>query len=250
MSLDPQPRMAPPPPRPRVPAFNVPTVVLVLLAGLVIVHWVRSSWLSDFGSAFVLLNFGFFAGCYGSAEDLCQLREAFAPVASPLTHAFLHGDWTHLVTNGVWMLAFGTPVARRLGNGRFLLFCAVGAIAGAAMFYALNPALIQPMIGASGVVSALMGGAARFAIGSSGMGGRGDVAFAPRLSIARSLTDRTVLFFTIVFFATNFALGSGSGYLFGEAGAIAWEAHVGGFLFGFLAFAAFDPRRQHPIGVN
>ena len=57
-----------------------------------------------------------------------------------------------------------------------------------------------------GVVSALMGGAARFALGSMG---RGDVAYAPLLSISRSLSDRTVLFFIIVFFATERLLTGG-----------------------------------------
>ncbi|WP_279483045.1 rhomboid family intramembrane serine protease [Aureimonas sp. SK2] len=245
--MSPDPRFPPhdEPPQ-RVPAFNVPGIVLVLLALLAVIHWVRVEWLDDVQAAWTLLNFSFLAGCYGSPDALCLLREPFAGWVSPLTHAFLHGDWTHLATNAVWMLAFGTPVARRLGVGRFLAFCAFGAVAGAALFYVVNPDLIQPMIGASGVVSALMGGAARFALGSMG---RGDVAYAPLLSIPRSLSDRTVLFFIIVFFATNLALGSGAGLLLGEGSAIAWEAHVGGFLFGFLCFSVFDPRRQHPVGI-
>lgn len=236
----------PPPPPPRQPAFNVPGIVLGLLALLALIHWIRVDWLDDTQAGWTLLNFSFLAGCYGSSDEICLLREPFAPWASFVTHAFLHGDWMHFATNAVWLLAFGTPVARRLGVARFLVFCAVGAIAGAAMFYVMNQDLIQPMIGASGVVSALMGGAARFALGSMG---RGDVAYAPLLSIPRSLSDRTVLFFIIVFFVTNIALGSGAGLLLGEGAAVAWEAHVGGFLFGFLCFSAFDPRRQHPVGV-
>ncbi len=247
MSLDPRPLPSEiPPAPPRQPAFNVPGVVLGLLAVLALIHWVRVDWLDEVQAGWTLLNFSFLPGCYGSSDEICLLRESFAPWTSPITHAFLHGDWTHLATNAVWLLAFGTPVARRLGPARFLSFCAAGAIAGATLFYVLNADLIQPMIGASGVVSALMGGAARFALGSMG---RGDVAYAPLLSIPRSLSDRTVLFFIIVFFATNIALGQGAGLLLGEGSAIAWEAHVGGFLFGFLCFSAFDPRRQHPVGV-
>ncbi|WP_245414852.1 rhomboid family intramembrane serine protease [Aureimonas flava] len=245
MSLDHRPPPSDLPP-PRQPAFNVPGIVLGLLAALAFAHWVRVDWLDDWQGGWALLNLSFLAGCYGSSDEVCLLRAPFAPWTSPVTHAFLHGDWMHLATNAMWLLAFGTPVARRLGPGRFLIFCAAGAVAGAAMFYVMNTHLIQPMIGASGVVSALMGGAARFALGSMG---RGDIAYAPLLSIPRSLSDRTVVFFVIVFFATNLALGSGAGMVFGAGGAIAWEAHVGGFLFGFLCFSAFDPRRQHPVGV-
>lgn len=229
------------------PAINVPGVVLALMAALAILHYARTSLVSPLDGAWAMFNFGFFAGCYGGTDPFCDLREGWAGLASPLTHAFLHGDWVHLLTNAVWMLAFGSPVARRLGAGRFLVFCAGGAIAGAGVFYLLNPALVQPMIGASGVVSALMGGASRFALGSMGARTGSDVARAPLLSVGRSLADRTVLFFVLVFFGTNIAIGSGSALLGGSV--IAWEAHVGGFLFGFLLFGTFDPRHQRPVGL-
>jgi len=231
------------------PAVNVPAAVLALIAVLALAHYLRADALGDLDSVWYLFNLGFFPGCYGAVDELCALREPWADIASPVTHAFLHGDWMHLVTNTVWLLAFGSPVARRLGTPRFLVFCAVGALAGAGFFYLLNRDLVQPMIGASGVVSALMGGAARFALGTLGGRAGTDVARAPLMSVARSLSDRTVVFFVAVFFGTNLVLGSGSA-LFGDGVAtIAWEAHVGGFLFGFLAFAPFDPRHQRPVGL-
>ena len=242
MSLDPDSLSGESRPRRPVPAINVPGVVLSLIAIFAAIHWIRTSVLSSESDIWTLLNFAMIPGCYQHLDPVCELREPWAGLVSPLSYAFLHGDWTHFATNAVWLLAFGTPVARRLGAGGFLLFSAVGSVAGAALFYVINPTLIQPMIGASGVVSALMGGAARFALGSMGRLQSGDVTFAPRLSIPQSLSDRTVLFFIVIFFGTNLLLGSGGGAIFGEAGAIAWEAHVGGFLFGFLGFALFDRR--------
>lgn len=249
MSHQPEPSLMDEPPVRRPAAINVPAVILVLIASFALVHWVRTSLLSGFDDAWVLVNFAFVPGCYGTAGDICGLREGWAPWVSPISHAFLHGDWTHFGTNAVWLLAFGTPVARRLGTGRLLLFAAIGAVAGAGLFYLFNRDLVQPMIGASGVVSALMGGAARFALGATGRGGMADVAKAPLLSIRDSLRDRTTLFFIAIFFVTNIALGSGAGLLFGEGGAIAWEAHLGGFLFGFLCFSVFDPRSPRTIGL-
>jgi membrane associated rhomboid family serine protease len=32
-----------------------------------------------------------------------------------------------------------------------------------------------------------------------------------------------------------------------DAGEIAWDAHIGGFLFGFLLFALFDPNREQSV---
>ena len=48
-----------------------------------------------------------------------------------LTYAFMHGSWTHVFLNCVWLVAFGPPIARRFGSARFLLFMAVTAIASA-----------------------------------------------------------------------------------------------------------------------
>jgi membrane associated rhomboid family serine protease len=45
----------------------------------------------------------------------------------------IHGDLTHLIFNAVWLSAFGSPVARRFGPLRFLVFMATTAAAGAAL---------------------------------------------------------------------------------------------------------------------
>lgn len=248
MTVDPQPT-APPPHAPNPPAINVPLVVVLTIAVLALVHLVRVEVLSQTQDVWTLLNFAMIPDCYRASDDVCVLREPWANVVSPLSHAFLHGDWTHFLTNAVWLLAFGTPVARRIGAARFLVFCAFGAAAGALLFDVLNPSLLAPMIGASGVVSALMGAAARFAL-SGGAARWGEGAYVPRLTLRESLTDRTVLFFIVIFFVTNVALGSGAAFLLGEGGAIAWEAHVGGFLFGLLAFDLFDRASQRRAGLD
>ena len=61
-----------------------------------------------------------------------------------------------------------------------------------------------------------------------------------RLSIGEALSNRSVLVFSAIWFLTNFLIGFGQ--LFGNVagGTIAWEAHIGGFLFGFLCFPLFD----------
>ncbi|MCW4114490.1 rhomboid family intramembrane serine protease [Aurantimonas sp. MSK8Z-1] len=222
------------------PAFNAPAVVLFMLAAFALVQAVRSWWLGPADDILLVADFGFVSGCYTESSDLCAIRAAGAALWSPFTYALLHGDWMHLGTNAIWMLAFGTPVARRLGTPRFLAFSVFGSLAGALLFFALNPALMEPVIGASGIVSALMGGACRFAFSRQMRHGRLG-AHPPLLSIREALSDRTVLVFVVLFFLTNAVVGAGLGGFLGAPGAVAWEAHLGGFAFGFLLFRLFDP---------
>ena len=189
MSLDPAHMSGESRPPRSVSPINVPGIVLALIVIFAGIHWVRTSWLSPENDVWTLVNFALIPDCYSDLDQICALREPWAGLVSPLSHAFLHGDWTHFATNAIWLLAFGTPVARRLGMGGFLIFSAIGAIAGAALFYMLNPTLIQPMIGASGIVSALMGGAARFALGSMGRLQSSDV-IAPFCSSSSSSSRR------------------------------------------------------------
>lgn len=244
VSFDPKPQR-PTVPAANPPAFNVPRIVLFTILVLAALHLLRTSVLSTAGDFQALVDFSFISGCFGAGDDLCAVRPAYANVWSTVTHAFLHGDWMHLGFNALWLLAFGTPVARRLGALRFCLLFLGGAMAGAGLFHLLNPDLLQPMIGASGSVSAMMGAASRFALGQSGRFNSTWQAEQPRLSVGQALRDRTILFFVVIFFATNLVLGSGVGGLFGQS-PIAWEAHLGGFAFGFLCFSLFD-RRWRPI---
>jgi membrane associated rhomboid family serine protease len=105
-----------------------------------------------------------------------------------------------------------------------------------------------PVIGASGIVSALMGGACRFAF--SAMGHYRSARALPLLSIRQALSDRTVIFFVVIFFATNLLTASGLGGFIDGGASVAWQAHLGGFVFGFLGLAWFEPTRFRPTAAG
>jgi membrane associated rhomboid family serine protease len=105
------------------------------------------------------------------------------------------------------------------------------------------------MIGASGVVSALMGAACRFAFPPERRGTAFPPAHLnPRLSILEALRSRTVLMFVLFWFLVNILIAFGIPLIGDGAQEVAWDAHIGGFLFGFLLFSLFD-KRVTPIEI-
>jgi len=229
------------PSRPREPIVNAPTIVLVLIAALVIVHAIRdwlpfdqnSQWLLQlaFVPARLLGSDGSFSGTF------------FPDYSSLLTHAFLHADWLHLMLNSAWLLAFGTFMARRCHPVGFLVLFAISSIAGALFFLVLHVGEVVWLVGASGGISGLMGAAFRVIFVANDFGGiavlREYPNAVPRLPLRQTLAHRGTMVGVVLWLGINLILGLGLSTVL-QAGDIAWEAHTGGFLFGFLAFAWFD----------
>ena len=160
---------------------------------------------------------------------------SFAAWYTPLSHVLLHADWTHLIFNMAWMLAFGSPVAMRIGTMRFLALACVGALI--AFLFHLITHLDQygPMLGASGAVSAFMGAAIRLQRG-------GNIDGSTRvLGLIESFNNRGFLAFVGIWFLVNLLIGLMPGLIADGDAQIAWQAHIGGFLTGILAFKLFDP---------
>ena len=161
---------------------------------------------------------------------------------TPLTYAFLHGGWTHLAINGLTLAAFGAPVARRLGDLRFLIFLAACAIAGAMAHYVFHPLDSTPVVGASAAISGTMAAIVRFAFAPGsrlGDSGATDGREAKTAPLSQLSENRQAMLFLVVWFAVNLLLGAFP-QAAGASEAVAWEAHIGGFLFGLLSFGAFD----------
>lgn len=236
----------------REPIFNVPAAVTGTIAILILVQatfW----WLGEADEERLKLQLAFLPIRYlqpgfGLRGDLPG-----AAVWSFVSHQFVHGDWTHLAMNSVWLLAFGGAVAQRIGNVRFVLLGLASGIAGALLFLAIRWGEPVPMVGASGAVSGLMGGAFRFFFNHTRMRDFGepehDAAMVPRMSLREAFADRRVLTMIAIWVAINFVTAA-AGFLFTSGGGIAWEAHLGGFAFGFLAFAAFDRQRPPTLAMH
>jgi len=232
-------------PSTRQPVFNLPPVVSALIALMLAIHAGRVFFLDADGDLQIILAFAFIPIRETSPDVFADLvAVGNGPrVWSFLSYAFLHGDWGHVLINSVWLAAFGSPLARRFGVGRFLLYSAAGAIAGAAIHLAIYPSSPVPVVGASAAISALMAGASRFVFQAAGpmwaLGGF-DAYRRPAAPLTEIVRDRRVMAFLGGWCGINriFGLTGGAGL---ANGAVAWDAHVGGFLAGLLLFRLFDP---------
>jgi membrane associated rhomboid family serine protease len=245
----------------REPLFNIPPVVIAMLALLALVHGVRTLVLSDDQDIEFLLTFAFIPARYDTSVVLGgALPGGFgAEVWTFVSYSLIHADWTHFGVNAIWLLPFGSALARRFGAMRFIAFFAVTAAAGAGMHLATHAGAQFPMIGASAAISGAMAAAMRFAFQRGGplnmLRGNDSQAYrVPAIPLTGVLRDARVLIFLGVWFAINILFGYGSLPITGSDQPIAWQAHIGGFLAGLLLFSWFDPapadRQNEDIGAT
>ena len=157
--------------RRREPMFNAPGVVLGLVAILIGIYaaynwapeWIQDKVIRDYAFIPGRLTVGLWPDRLiellnransdpAALQQARQIRElhVLGGGLKPwtlMTYAFLHGSWTHVLLNTVWLIAFGPPIARRFGSARFLLFMAVAAIASALAHWAIAPMDFSPLIG-------------------------------------------------------------------------------------------------------
>jgi membrane associated rhomboid family serine protease len=164
-----------------------------------------------------------------------------------------HVNFTHLAFNLIWLVAFGTPVARRFGTWRFLAFFAFTAATGALAHLISHLGEDVPVIGASAAVLGMMAAAMRFVFQPGGPLGllrlsEAETYRVPAKPLAALVRDPRLLMFGLAWFGLNALLGLPLFAMPGTEGAsVAWQAHIGGFIGGLLAFAVFDPVAETPM---
>ena len=230
----------------REPILNVPGAVVLAAAVMIAVQVVRGV-LPDEIDITVLLSLAFIPARYSGAAP--ELPGGYlTAVTSFVTYMVVHGGWIHLLVNVLWMLAFGTAVARRLTTFGFYGFSILCGIAGALTHLVFHWGEMAPMVGASAAISGQMAGALRFIFFARREPGQRapDFSQTPLASLAETLRDHRILGFVIFWFVLNAYFGLTSVSFGGGNDGIAWEAHIGGFLCGLLIFGLFDPPRTAP----
>ena len=222
------------------PIFNVPRAVVLAAAVMIAIQVVRGL-LPDEIDITVLLSLAFIPARYsGLAAELPG--GYLTAVTSFVTYMAVHGGWMHLLVNVLWMLAFGTAVARRVGTRGFFEFSILCGIAGALTHLVFHWGEMAPMVGASAAISGQMAGALRFIFFARREPGdrAPDFSRAPLADLSTTLRDHRIVGFLVFWLVLNAYFGLTSVSFAGASDGIAWEAHIGGFLCGLLTFGLFD----------
>lgn len=160
-----------------------------------------------------------------------------SPMLSVITSMFLHGGWIHLLGNMLFLWVFGNNVEDRFGRFGYLVLYLVAGYAAAYGYALANPDTTQPLIGASGAVSGVLG------------------AYLVLFPKARVWSLVPVLFFIPLRLPAWFVLGTwfvlqwlfSTGLAITDGGAVAYLAHVIGFLVGIVAALPLRNRRRRRV---
>jgi membrane associated rhomboid family serine protease len=156
----------------------------------------------------------------------------------PLVSAmFLHANLLHLVSNLWFLWVFGDNVEDRLGHGRYLLFYLVCGVASFLVYGLSAPGSTVPALGASGAISGVLG-AYLFLFA------RARILTLVPIIIIPWLVEVPAFVFLGVWFLLQFFYGMVPGA--SGQGGVAWWAHIGGFLAGFLLCWLFPVAKARP----
>jgi membrane associated rhomboid family serine protease len=196
-------------------ATRIPRNATVILSAVVALLWAVVALLGAGDQAAALMGF-----IPARLSGLIALSPAVPTILTPLTATLVHGGLVHLAFNLLILVWCGMMVERALGTGSLLLLFGVGAYASAMAQWAVDPASMVPMIGASGAISAVIGAYAL------SFGQQKVLVKSPALN--RALNALWLLAAWIV-------LQLMTAFMAGEQGMLlATPAHIGGFVAGLL----------------
>ena len=147
-------------------------------------------------------------------------KPTFSPALTLLTSIFMHGGWMHLIGNMMYLIIFADNVEDVFGTKKFILFYLLSGI-----FASFSQAFMDfsseiPMIGASGAIAGVLGAY---------------LFYFPRAKIlvlvpffiffTIRVPASILLIFWFVFQFLNLSNVESS---------VAWMAHIGGFVFGYI----------------
>lgn len=142
------------------------------------------------------------------------------PWAMFVTYGFLHAGLMHLALNMLTLVSLGLPVAARVGGGKLLILYAL-ALLGGGLGFALLSDSYRPMVGASGALFGLAGAILAW-------------DYVDRFTLQERLwpVARAILLLAALNVALYYAMDR----------LLAWEAHLGGFVMGWIGALLIDPR--------
>ena len=152
-----------------------------------------------------------------------------------LTAMFMHGSWSHIIGNMIFLWAFGPEIEDAMGRGRYILFYLAGGLVAMLAQILADPHSTVPNLGASGAIATVMGGF---------------IVTYPRDRIKAVLF--IFIFVRITFIPAALLIGfwfltqlvHAGAVAQVQTGGVAYLAHVGGFVAGVVLVNIFGERPQ------
>jgi len=148
-------------------------------------------------------------------------------MATIVASIFMHGGWLHIIGNMWFLYVFGDNVEDVLGHGRYLLFYLGGGVVATLAHALTSPSSQVPLVGASGAIAAVLGAYLVWFPHSR-------VHTLVFLGFFITMAELPALVFLGFWFVLQFFQGTLSLAATPGGGGVAWFAHVGGFVFGFV----------------
>jgi membrane associated rhomboid family serine protease len=211
------------------PTYSPPVVTTLLIVACALVFFFELS-LDEYSR-------DYFINLYGVVP--AHLR----PVTL-FTSLFLHGGWSHIIGNMLFLWAFGKSLEDAMGHTKFLMFYLICGIAAGIAHIIFNLYTTLPTVGASGAIAGVMGAyLVKFP--------RARIHTLIFLLFFVTITDIPAAFILIYWFVTQLFSEYGSITQTQVAsGGVAYAAHIGGFVTGMILVqfmgvrARYFPRRD------
>ena len=175
----------------------------------------------------------------GTAAIIDETRGPSPIWITLFTSMFMHGGWTHIGGNMLFLFIFGDNVEKAFGHARYLGFYLIaGIVASLAQVYS-DPTSILPSLGASGAIAGVL--AAYIVLFPTNR---------VRVLFGYFVTSVPAFVMIGVWAFIQFVNGFASTAISAQTGGVAYMAHVGGFIAGVLMTLALKPFIESEVGPH
>lgn len=206
------------------PTYTAPIVTTLLVVACAFVFLYELT-LDDFSR-------NYFIAHYGVIPARLRIETLF-------TSMFLHGGWSHIIGNMLFLWAFGKSLEDAMGHTKFLgFYLSCGVIAGI-VHVIFNHYSRTPTVGASGAIAGVMGAyLVRFP--------RSRIHTLIFVFFFVTTADIPAAFILLYWFVAQLFSGYGSvAHTQVTDSGVAWFAHIGGFLAGMLLVNLMGTRTRY-----
>ncbi len=198
---------------------TVPLVTYALIALNVLFFFVELSGGDTFIEKWAFVPSRFVANPFGDSLTL-------------FTSMFMHAGWVHLGGNMLYLWIFGDNVEDRFGHGKFILFYVLCGLAATFAQLAFSLGSNVPNLGASGAIAGVLG--AYILLFPQGK---------VRVLQGQQVIQVPALIVIGIWIVLQFFSGIGSIAKTADTGGVAYMAHIGGFIAGFVLTFVFRGSR-------